>query len=364
MRVTVLGAGPAGASAAITLRERGVDTVLVDPFPKTRWRMGEGLPAAAGELLRTLGVWEAFNRQGHLPCSGFLSCWGDSEPAFRSSVFNPYGPSWQLDRAAFDEMLVAAAIAAGAAGVRPWRLVGAERDRRHWVLRFAERQGPVTHELATDFVVDATGRRSSFARVLGVARHVHSHTVCVAGLLEDLQPDDATAVVEAVPHGWWYASRVPGRRLVVGLFTDAATAKRLRLTTVPAWTELLGQSRLARARAAWPQVPPPETLRTAAAGSSSLVSFAAMDWVAVGDAACAHDPLSSQGLHDALSTGIHGATCAALALAGDSTAPRRYAAAMSAGYHKYLAELAWYYQHEARFADMPFWRRRRIAEAD
>jgi hypothetical protein len=146
---------------------------------------------------------------------------------------------------------------------------------------------------------------------------------------------------------------------VVGFFTDAATASRLRLTTAPVWTRLLGQSQLVRTRAAWPQVSLLGALRTAAAGSSSLVSCAAPDWLAVGDAAGAHDPLSARGLYDALSTGIAGASCAARALAGDLAAPSRYAATISAGYRTYLAELAWFYQNETRFAEMPFWRRRR-----
>lgn len=337
MQVVVLGSGPAGASAAITLRRQGAETLLIDPYPRKETQLGEGLPAIAQAQLRELDVWASFCSSGHLPCNGFLSSWGDPAPAFRSTVFDPYGPSWQLDRPAFDRALVEAAVAGSS--VRRWRLVEADGERGRWTLRFSENQHGARHEIRADFVVDATGRRSAFARLLGRVRQIHTRTMCVAGVLADPDPDNGVTLVEAVQDGWWYASRVPGRRLVIGFFTDAATASRLRLTRWSAWRNLLGESRLTRERSGWPKVRPSGPMRTATAGSSSLDSCAGADWVAVGDAACAHDPLSSQGLFDALRTGIAGAEAAADAVGGDRDAGSRYAATMAADYRKYLAEL-------------------------
>jgi flavin-dependent dehydrogenase len=339
-RVAVLGCGPSGSATAITLARAGFDVVLIDPRDSPGWEPGEGLPAAAGGALRKLGVWPAFQAAGHLRSSGFLSCWGAGEPAFRSAMLDPRGPSWQLDRAGFVRML---RIAAGPVISR--RVTEARHDREAWTLRFADRGPPIT----AGFLVDATGRGSALARLLNVQRRVDSRLVGIAAVLANPDPADAVTVVEAMPYGWWYVSRVPGDRLVVVLFTDAAIAVRDRLTAPDRWARLLGGTVQAARRAGWPQHQVLGSTRTVAAGSSALDRFAGPGWLAVGDAASAHDPLSARGLHDALTGGI----AAGEAIAAETI--DAYASATAAGYRRYLSELDWYYRQENRFPGTEFW---------
>ena len=83
-----------------------------------------------------------------------------------------------------------------------------------------------------------------------------------------------------------------------------------------------------------------------------MEQIAGPGWLAVGDAACAHDPLSSRGLHDALTGGI----AAAEAIAHNTISA--YAEQVAADYRAYLTDLDWYYRQETRFPDSPFWRAR------
>jgi flavin-dependent dehydrogenase len=330
-RVAVLGCGPAGAAAAITLAARGIDVVAIDPRPADEWEPGEGLPAAANAALRKLGLWPSFQAGGHLPASGFLSCWGSAEPAFRPALLDPRGPSWQLDRPGFNRMLrqaVGAPLTHRATAVR--------RDGPRWTVLLAG-SSPRT----VDFLIDATGRSGRLRRA---RRRVDSRLVGITALVPDPAPDDAAGLIEAVPEGWWYASRVPGGRMVVALFTDASI-----VGTIDSWPDLLAKTCLVGPRAQWPR---PNKLRTATASSSALARFAGPGWVAVGDAACAHDPLSARGLHNALTSGI----AAAEAIAED-TVPA-YAEQMAADYRTYLTDLDWYYRQETRFPDSPFWQDR------
>ena len=328
-RVAVLGCGPAGAAAAITLAARGVSVVAIDPRPAGEWEPGEGLPAAANAALRKLGLWPSFQAGGHLASSGFLSCWGSTEPAFRPALLDPRGPSWQLDRAAFNRML------REAANLLPHRVTAVRRAGPQWTLTLSDKS-----PLSVDFIIDATGRTGRLRRA---PRRVDSRLVGITALLPDPSPDDAASIVEAVPEGWWYASRVPGDRLVVALFTDASIASEIN------WSDLIRKTGFVGQRAGWPRA---EKTRTVTAGSSTLESIAGDGWLAVGDAACAHDPLSSRGLHDALTSG----TAAAEAIV-DNTVPA-YAERMAADYRAYLTDLDWYYRQETRFPDAPFWRAR------
>jgi 2-polyprenyl-6-methoxyphenol hydroxylase-like FAD-dependent oxidoreductase len=330
-RVAVLGCGPAGAAAAITLAARGIPVVAIDPRPAGEWEPGEGLPAAANAALRKLGLWPSFQAGGHLPASGFVSCWGSAEPAFRPALLDPRGPSWQLDRAGFNRMLRSAVDS-----MLPYRVTTVRRDGPGWTLTLSDNSS-----LSADFIIDASGRSG---RLRQAPRRVDSRLVGITALLPDPSPDDAASIVEAVPEGWWYASRVPGGRLVVAFFTDSSIASTIN------WSDLLGKTGFVGRRAGWPRV---DKLRTVTAGSSTLERIAGEGWLAVGDAARAHDPLSSRGLHDALTSG----TAAAEAIA-DNTVPA-YAEQVAADYRAYLTDLDWYYRQETRFPDSPFWRARR-----
>ena len=199
--------------------------------------------------------------------------------------------------------------------------------------------------MTTDFVVDATGRKRAFARMVGAAQRTDDSLVCVVGLVADPDPENAaTQVVETVEHGWWYATRIPGDTVVAALFTDAARASRLRATTVPGWRALMARTGLVAARIRGPDAPLVGPLLATAASSSRLERCGGKGWLAVGDAACAHDPLSSRGLHDAIAGGLDAAGCVALALDGDTEAPLRSAARTAADYGRYRRELNWFYR--------------------
>jgi flavin-dependent dehydrogenase len=95
-----------------------------------------------------------------------------------------------------------------------------------------------------------------------------------------------------------------------------------------------------------------------AANTSRLDHVAGKNWLAVGDAAMALDPLSSQGVYNALQSGLIAAQAIDSALAGDVTAPQKYAASVEEDYDACLETRAYYYAAETRWPDSPFWQRR------
>jgi len=101
-------------------------------------------------------------------------------------------------------------------------------------------------------------------------------------------------------------------------------------------------------------------VRTDASGAR-LERFAGDGWLAVGDAALAFDPLSSQSLFDALYTGLRGAEAIAADLAGEGGAPEArtaYAERLESVRAAYRRHLHLYYRAETRWRDRPFWARR------
>jgi flavin-dependent dehydrogenase len=344
------GAGPSGVPA--------------DAEP---WKVGESLPPAVRPLLEGLGVWGSFREQGHLSSRGTSAVWGPSggdasaPPADHDFLLSPQAEGWHLDRARFDRWLLAEAEAAGCSVWRDAVYLGHRRDGDGWRLT-VRRGGGEEEEVPARRVVDATGRRAAFARREGAEAVVFDDLLAVFRVFR--LPAGATpsthALVEAVEDGWWYAARVPGDRLVAGVFADADTVGDRGLRKPDTWRGALGVTHHVsrRVEAASQEDDPPDLLPTFPAASRHLHPFSGDGWLAVGDAASCYDPLSSQGLLKALRFAKPAAYATADALAGDETAGDRYAAWVGRDFEGYLEARSEVYRREHRWPASPFWRRR------
>lgn len=356
--VAVVGGGPGGCAAALTLRAcaPGLRVALVEASDYSAPRIGETLPPPAGQLLRHLGVWEAFAAQGHRPAFGTAAAWGDAEPADNDFFLRVHAVGWHLDRAAFDAMLCAQVESRGAVVLRGTRVAGAERADGGWRLRLAG-----GGSLRARFVIDATGGAAHFARRHGGARvKVADRLAGFCRFFRETRAADPRTLVEAFAGGWWYTAALPDGLRIAACMTDTDLARGMGLETEGGWRAALSDApRVAEVLAGG--VPYGEPV-VRAARSRRLEPAAGDDWLAVGDAASAFDPLSSQGVLKALRSGIFGAYAAGDLLAKrDDAGMRRYRLFVEREFEGYLGTRARYYAEEARWPDSEFWRRRHAA---
>ncbi|MDQ3898275.1 MAG: NAD(P)/FAD-dependent oxidoreductase [Actinomycetota bacterium] len=334
--VAVVGRGPAGCAAAIVLAAAGADVVIVERSGDEGIRVGETLPPEVRVPLERLGVWDRFCGARHAASPGIVVAWGGAEPHENDFILNPYGAGWCVDRNRFDAMLADAAREAGAV-VLPGRAVDAWRSAGTWDVAAGG------EAISVRYVVDATGRASSFGRLLGARRVVHDRLVALVSVTTAAGAD-RRALVEAGEAGWWYSARLPDDRLVVAFHTDPAPGLRLR------WSDHLKGAPRTATRAFGASA---GDVRVVPANSHRTEPAAGDGWLAVGDAAAAHDPICGLGIHWALESGIAGAE-AVLAGAIDGYRRDRHE-----HFDRYLATRREYYRAEARWPDAPFWRRRR-----
>ena len=118
----VVGGGPAGAVAALTLARAGRRVLLAERRSAEPFKIGEALLGAARPLLRDLGVWDQFVADGHLPSYGVSAAWGTSAPLDTDFIHDPNGHGWHVDRSRFEAFL-------RTAGVRRRRRVARRRRR-------------------------------------------------------------------------------------------------------------------------------------------------------------------------------------------------------------------------------------------
>ncbi|RKH50684.1 NAD(P)/FAD-dependent oxidoreductase [Corallococcus interemptor] len=359
--VAVIGGGPAGAAVAVALRRKApsLSVTLVERSTYDAPRLGETLPPDVRLPLSRLGVWEGFLRDGHLASRGTASCWGRAEPGFHDTMMSPWGSAWHLDRARFDERLSVEAARQGARVLRATTLLDSEAlGRDGYRLRLAQvASEPGT--LRARFVVDATGGKATFASARGARRLVSDRCFAVYGAFQ--LPGDAVfpthALVESCPEGWWYSALLPGGRVVVALVGDGDSLRGLRWATPEPWMNLLRQAPETRAR-----------LDVCDFAGEALVAVPVLvgrldrprgeQWLAVGDAACTYDPLSSQGITKALDSALLAADALERCLRGDADALQAYESTLNARFQDHQRTRAAYYRQEQRWPQAPFWRNR------
>lgn len=377
--IAIVGAGPAGAATAITLARFGWRVLLLEERVSASFKLGESLPPASiGLVKHFLGDPEDPEQQlpGLFRTAGNISAWATEQPDVADFFFTAAGHGLCVERLAFDEALRSQAVAAGADLLRGVRFQSCARTADgmfNWRLTLASEAGELQYRVR--YLVDCSGRRAAVGRALGVQTlHNDDKLFAYAQWFScDGDDDDRYTRIEAAPYGWWYSNRLPGtedseiRRLVV-LHSDKDLPEAKTAASAQGFDQLLDDSThiapLLKARG----YRPCGTIRGAPANSQRLQDFCGDAWMAVGDAAQAYDPLSSQGIDKALRTASHAGHMihyaltdspgGAAGLDSGNTYFRQYDEQQQQLWQTYWSRRDYYYGVQPRWADQPFWQRR------
>jgi geranylgeranyl reductase family protein len=161
--VLVVGAGPAGSSAAKAAAETGVDTVLID----AKMRIGEQPHCGEFVPARLFGEF-------HLNKSCIIQSVDSMETRILSGLFefgadlsipavNTVSPGYMIDRVQFDRDLARKASESGARVISGTRLIRRENDC--WIARAPESE----IRFSPKIIIAADGPLSSVASLLGLA---------------------------------------------------------------------------------------------------------------------------------------------------------------------------------------------------
>jgi flavin-dependent dehydrogenase len=340
--IVVLGGGPAGAAAAIGLARLGhAVTVLASPRP---FDACEGISERTAEGLRQAGCGIAASRLGE-PVLRHAAWNGIESAANRESLVDR--PA--LDAALLEDMAAAGVeVIAGRAGKaidKPWG----------WQVTGKTTAG-TDFARETPFLIEARGRAAPAypARSMGPA------TTALLQRWRGPAQSEAAAIVP-FDSGWaWMARLADGRRYLQ--FAVSSESEKLprrprlgalfdslvrRVPTAAAWLDDATLDAQVAARSA---------------GAALYQDPVGLHFLRVGDAAIAVDPLSGNGVFQALSTGI-------LAGAVVNTLLRRPENGASARqfYRERVVQSFWrfarigrdFYRQEQRWPEAPFWAERR-----
>lgn len=360
--IVIVGGGPAGAATALSLVRLGFDrlTVMcnqgdrVDPNA-----IGECLPPAARAVLRQLGLETLLDGEAHRPCPGSWSLWGRDRPGFNDFLLDPNGRGYHLDRSRFNAQLLEALAGAGVELMRPARLASVAPTPVGFGLSGTVNGQPFHREFPV--LVDASGASAAAVRRLGVARNVYDDLIAVCGFVACSDAPDHT-LLEGDATGWWYGARLPGDRCLISYTSDWETVRDQAIDTPSGFAEAFGRTRLLSRHLPYPN--PEELDRLIKPAPVAILSGVAgrVDqgaWLAVGDAACSFDPISSAGITKALNQGQRAANAIdAWCRTGQSDGLLDYQSAVFAEFSEHIKQRQQHYLAEYRYRGGEFWRRR------
>lgn len=357
--VAIIGGGPAGSASAISLRQTfpALSVLIVESSDYSDQRVGEVLPPVARPLLQHLGVLSSLCAEFSIPAHGLACAWGQAQLQETDYFYAAKGGGWHLERNRFDALLASHAELAGAEVWRKTSLRSATRTGDVWQLQLSGGR-----EAQARWVIDATGRNATFARMQGVIRQAKDSLTAFSRIYSNRDNAEIRTVVEACPHGWWYTSPLPDGKRVVSFLTDADIGRNLGVSELSRWDKQLDRSVHVSLLAAKRFSLPGMMVRSAA--SVALDCAHADGWLATGDAAAAFDPLSAQGITSALRSGILASYAVGDALCrNDGLAAARYAAILRVQGESYARAHRKHYAMERRWSEYPFWARRQRREA-
>ena len=312
----VAGGGPAGTSAATSLRQRSHSVVLFERNTFPRFHIGESLLSTANDAFAALGVtkrietacfpekWGArlYTHDGH--ASRYVD-FTDVREVTRAQTY-------QVCREEFDQILLERAREVGVDVREESNVIACEFTRDAAILDVASRIDGATRRVRVRAIVDATGRGGLIARKFNLRTEeprlaniaIYSHYTGVPRL-ESERPDDIRLVARS-DAGWFWLIPISKELTSVGVVLPKMLYHRLAngspeesfdrtISDTPVLADLMRN-----AKREWP-------VRVEKDFSYSASSYAGDRWVLAGDAGSFLDPVFSTGVSIALESGIEAA---------------------------------------------------------
>lgn len=338
--IVVLGAGPAGAAVARALATRGYAVTVVSD--RRRFDAVEGLSLRVLEGLRRAGLFRAaVCAEG--PCAR-TTLW--------NGVTQTVNAEFLVDRHAFDAALRDDLHEAGVevieATVRSVQTTPHTHD-----LMIETADGPLS--LNADFLVEARGRLAPLMR--DATRG--PQTLSLLNVWQGT-PGEAASAVESLQDGWAWMARLPDGRCCWQMTLDVASAELPQRDELLAFCAHMRRSPLASAFFAG-ETGAHARLYARSSTATLCGRTGARNWLRVGDAAMAVDPLSGNGIFQSLSSALQAPAVIHTLI----SRPER--AELALRFHQQRIEHLFlrfartgrdFYALEQRFGASPFWQAR------
>ena len=328
----VLGAGPAGCTAATLIADAGYTTLLVEREKLPRFHVGESLMPETYWIFQRLGVLEKMKASNFVKKVSvqFVASSGKESAPFLFTEHDPRecSQTWQVERSKFDHLLFEHASEKGATCVDQTRVLEVLFDGDRATGAKLQQTGGSIQDVTSRVIVDATGQSALIANRLDLKEpHPHLRKAAIWTYFQgaDRVPGPhggATVILHTQSkEAWFWYIPLSEDRTSVGVVGDVDFLLKRDGSLQETFETELGhcpamQQRLARATRC-------DGFHAAKEFSYSTKRHAGDGWVLVGDAFGFIDPIYSSGVYFAMKTAELAADAVISGLqSGDTTAAK------------------------------------------
>jgi flavin-dependent dehydrogenase len=349
----VIGAGPAGSSAAATLAEAGRSVLFLERRMLPRFHIGESQLCYTAQLLREMGIYDQVREKGFPIKYGaeFIFPNGD----FRRTDFSDQGPgrqptSFEVERASFDQLLAYNAREKGAFLVEGANVQSLLQDATGRVTGVKYQVNGATHTANAKWVIDAGGRHSKTAHLFKTRTEIDwLRNVAVyrhyTGLREEFNPGhEGDIQIGGHADGWTWAIPIWSHTISIGAVMTKETLR------AGASHEEVFQDHLSRTPRIVERIQgctPSDELHVETDYCYYSDTVTGPGWIMAGDAGNFIDPIFSGGTCLAVVTGIHSGRTVDRILSEPDRAEEfqnTYSSLYKTGYDSYTRLISAYYE--------------------
>ncbi|GAA0873626.1 NAD(P)/FAD-dependent oxidoreductase [Wandonia haliotis] len=296
--ILIIGGGIAGCISAMFLCEK-YSVCIIDKPDQQVGVWGESLVPSSKRIFKELGIYNqicALDTTICTPSIGVKSYWGSENPVYSDALRNPEGEGWSIDKPAFVRELRKITNQYPVQWLEG-RLHKLNEREDFWEVYVS---GNEKRKIRAKFLIDASGRTNVLRKKLNLNRVKKDQQICISVTVKKTD-DRMVSTILPEASGWWYCSPLPDKdRILVSFYTDADLLDKAATKDTAFILQKLQSNTLLQSQLEIKGIIDPRFLGTRAAGTNRLENIGRKNWIAIGDAAMCFDPLSSQGMYNAM----------------------------------------------------------------
>lgn len=357
--ILIIGGGIAGCIAAISLA-KNYKITLIDKLIAPIDKIGESLAPASQRILKELKLLKAtnnFENDIYIKNLGMQSYWGSDKVHIVDHLKNPDGYVRNLDRKKFESYLRETAAKKGVNCLWGNKLYSSSYKNKKWevTVKSNATKNRTTHIINACFVIDASGRQAHFAKSIGINRIAFDNLMACWITLPNNSTNKMSTII-ADKLGWWYSAVTPNNKRIISFQTDSDLINKGAFKNLDSFLQLAKDQLKIKELI-------PSTIEnvnfkgTVSANSTRLEKVVGKQWIALGDAAISFDPLSSQGMFNAMASAMQ-VQKLFTNFKEMQTFNTIYTHQIDSVWKHYLNHKKLFYNAENRWKESPFWNRR------
>ena len=294
--VVIIGDGVAGLCLAYLLQQNDISTIVIGLNKiLPRMALAETLPPSSLVLLEQLGLKALFERSALRKTYGYHSLWGTPNVMDTNFFFHrPFQYGLKLDKQKL-LMELKKSLTQPVLTVDRWYAFDSMESR----LRI--KCGTKEEVIQGKIFVDGTGRKRSLLKQLHIPTEQSDQQLAFSCHLPRIEHPKIKHDVftELFTQGWGIVSGLDDQTNVLTLFTEKNLPLAHDLRYYRSWQEALSKTQILQDFLASDR---DIRVKVSIANSSRASQISGKNWLAIGDAAIAFDPLSSHGITNAVYT--------------------------------------------------------------